>query len=359
MIFHRSILVIGASLCAAATTAIAQQPPSAPVRFTLAVSHSFQSEVRLSGTVQSSLESTVAGQVEGLVEEFKVREGDAVTKGQLLVRVRSTQLELEKRSIEAELEETSARQSLAQRELDRAQELFDEQLIAREELDSKLYELTAWKGRDLRLHANIDRIQDRIDRTVVYAPFDGVVLEELTQVGEWLGEGDPVVELMSTRGLEVRVDVPERYIRRFRKGARVGLAFASLGGKRVTGTVRAVIPQADVESRTFPVLVTFKNPGGAASPGMMAEAVFSGGDQVSQTIVPKDAVVLQSGRQTVFVITSEGTVRPASVTSGVGVGQWVVVEGPVGPGDRVVTRGNERLFPGQPVSGEPLEYPLP
>ncbi len=77
MIFHRSILVIGASLCAAATTAIAQQPPSAPVRFTLAVSHSFQSEVRLSGTVQSSLESTVAGQVEGLVEEFKVREGDA------------------------------------------------------------------------------------------------------------------------------------------------------------------------------------------------------------------------------------------------------------------------------------------
>ena len=63
--------------------------------------------------------------------------------------------------------------------------------------------------------------------------------------------------------------------------------------------------------------------------------------------------------QTVFVITSEGTVRPASVKSGVGVGQWVVVEGPVGPGDRVVTRGNERLFPGQPVSGEPLEYPLP
>ena len=87
--------------------------------------------------------------------------------------MRSTQLELEKRSIEAELEEISARQSLAQRELDRAQELFDEQLITREELDSKLYELTAWKDRDLRLHANIDRIQDQIDRTVVYAPFDG------------------------------------------------------------------------------------------------------------------------------------------------------------------------------------------
>jgi multidrug efflux pump subunit AcrA (membrane-fusion protein) len=81
---------------------------------------------------------------------------------------------------------------------------------------------------------------------------------------------------MSTAGLEVRVDVPERYIRRFRTGSQVGVAFQALGGKRVLGKVRAVIPQADVEARTFPVIVSFANPGGAA-PGMMAEAVFSGG----------------------------------------------------------------------------------
>lgn len=358
MIIHRLFCVVVVLTCAVVGLAPAQGPPTAPVRFTPAVAHSFEEEVRLSGTVQSSLESTVAGQVEGLVEEFTVREGELVKKGQLLVRLRSTQLEIEKRSIEAELEETLARKSLAKRELDRAQELFDAELIARDQLDAKLYDHTAWKGRDERLRANIERIQDEIDRTVVYAPFDGVVLEEMTQVGEWLGKGDPVVVLMSTGGLEVRVDVPERYIRRFRKGSRVGMAFASLDGRRVLGTVRAVIPQGDVTSRTFPVLVTFSNPGGV-SPGMMAEAVFSGGGQSGQTMVPKDAIVIQAGRQTLFVITSEGTVRPAPVKSGVGVGEWVVVEGSVAPGDRVVTRGNERLRPGQPVQGEPLEYPLP
>lgn len=358
MISHRLLSVVVVLTFVAAGIVSAQAPPPAPVRFTPAVAHSFEAEVRLSGTVQSSLESTVAGQVEGLVEEFTVREGEAVKKGQLLVRLRATQLEIEKRSIEAELEETLARESLAKRELDRAQELFDAELIARDQLDAKLYDHTAWKGRDDRLRANIERIQDEIDRTVVYAPFDGVVLEERTQLGEWLGKGDPVVVLMSTGGLEVRVDVPERYIRRFRKGSRVGIAFASLGGRRVLGTVRAVIPQADVTSRTFPVLVTFANTGGV-SPGMMAEAVFSGGSQSGQTIVPKDAIVIQGGSQSVFVITSEGTVRPAPVKSGVGVGEWVVVEGPVAPGDRVVTRGNERLRPGQPVVAEPMEYPLP
>jgi RND family efflux transporter MFP subunit len=358
MIRSLSSLPIGLLLCGLCSITSAQQRPSAPVLYTPAVAHSFESEVRLSGTVQSSLRSTVAGEVEGLVEEFAVREGDAVEKGQLLVRLRATQLNIEKLSVEAELQETLARESLAQRELDRAQELFEAQLIAREQLDAKLYDHTAWKGRDERLRANIARIQDEIDRTEVYAPFDGVVLEERTQLGEWLGKGDPIVVLMSTAGLEVRVEVPERYIRRFRKGSRVGIAFASLDNRRVLGTVRAIIPQADVESRTFPVIVSFANPGGAA-PGMMAEAVFSGGNQASQTIIPKDAVVIQGGRQTVFVITSEGTVRPVPVKSGVGVGQWIVVEGPIGPGDRVVTRGNERLSPGQPVNAEPLEYPLP
>lgn len=358
MITYRFALAGVVLLLGWGTLAEAQESTSSPVRFTPAVSHSFQTEIRLPGTVESSLSSTVAGEVEGLVEEFPVRVGDAVKKGQVLARLRTKQLDLEKKAIEAELEESEARESLAVKEFGRAKELFDAQIVARDELEAKEHELGAWQGRASRLKAGIERVEDEIERAVIHAPFDGVVLAERTQIGEWLGKGDPVVELMSTDGLEVRVDVPERYIRRFGKGARVGIAFASLDGKRVTGAVRAVIPQADVEARTFPVLVSFTNPGGAA-PGMMAEAVFSGGSQNSQTIVPKDAVVLQSGRQTVFVITSEGTVRPAPVRQGVGVGQWVVIEGPVAPGDRVVTRGNERLAPGQPVVGEPMEYPLP
>ena len=357
MISHRSLLAAAVFFCGCGSAALAQRP-AAPVRYTLAASHSFRAQVRLPGTVQSSLSSTVAGEVEGLVEEFTVRQGDAVKKGRLLVRLRTKQLELEKKANEADLQETLARQSLSEKEFGRAKELFDAQIIARDELDAKKYDLDAWRGRDQRLRAGIERIEDEIARAAIYAPFDGVVLEEHTQVGEWLGQGDPVVELVSTTGLEVRVDVPERYIRRFRSGSKVGIAFEALGGSRVRGTVRAVIPQADVEARTFPVLVTFTNPGGAA-PGMMAEAVFSGGDQSRQTIVPKDGVVLQAGRQTIFIVTSEGTARPVAIRQGVGVGQWVVVEGPVNPGDRVVTRGNERLTAGQPVIGEPLEYPQP
>ena len=76
-------------------------------------------------------------------------------------------------------------------------------------------------------------------------------------------------------------------------------------------------------------------------------------------VVPKDAVVLQRGGEIVFRINADGSVEPVPIESAQGVGEWVVVSGPLEAGDRVVVRGNERLFPGQQVQGEPQEYPLP
>ena len=341
------------------TAALAQQPQSPPVRYTVAASHTFQAEVELPGTIEAPLLSTVAGEIEGLVEEFKVREGDSVKKGQLLAKLRTKQLELQKANLEAQLVESVARQKLAERDFKRAQELFDAQVIAQEELDAKQFEFDAWEGRDAQLKAQIARIEDSIASAGIYAPFDGVVVSEGTQVGEWLGKGDPVVDLMSTSELEVRVDVPESYYQRFRVGSRVPIAFEALDGRRTIGVVRAVIPQADTAARTFPVKVSINGQGLNVAPGMIAAAVFPGGRRATRTIVPKDALVLRGAQQNVFVITEEGTVRPVPVRAGLGVGQWVAVDGPVKPGDKVVTRGNERLRPGQPVSGQLLEYKLP
>ncbi|MBI1355677.1 MAG: efflux RND transporter periplasmic adaptor subunit [Acidobacteria bacterium] len=347
-----------AFLFAAVGAGVMAQTPTAPVRFTPAKSYAVQSEVRLPGSVESRKSSRVAGEVEGLVEEFPVRIGQKVERGAVLARLRTRQSELEKQSLEAELAETLARQKLAERELDRARQLFEAQVIPQEELDAKTYEYNAWEGGDLRLRAQIERIEDTIARAVIVAPFDGVVLEELTQVGEWLGKGDPVVDLLSLEELEVSVNVPERYLNRFAVGARVGLSFEALGGRRTAGTVKAVIPQADPLSRAFPVKLAFQNPGGAL-PGMLVEALFPAGDRRTRTIVPKDAVVLQGDQQVVFAITAEGTVRPMSVRTAEGLGDWVAVDGPVQPGDKIVTRGNERLRANQAVSAEPQEYALP
>ena len=337
----------------------AQAPGPAPVRVTPAESYTFQGEIRLPGAVESRKVSTVASEIDGLVEEFPVEEGDRVEKGQLLAKLRTKPLELDKASITADLDEARARQKLAQRNLERARELFDAKVASQEELDAALYEFNAWEGREARLEAQIARIQEDIERGEILAPFKGVVVGEQTEVGQWLARGDPVVDLLSMDDLQVEVHVPERYYSRFQKGGRVRVAFPALGGREVVGMVDAVIPRASSEARAFPVKLTFPNPDGQAAAGMVAEAIFPGGEPRQELIVPKDALVNQGAQRLVYVVNEQNQAQAVPVQPGAGVGQWVAVTGGVRSGDRVVTRGNERLAPGQPVAPQPLEYKLP
>ena len=354
----REISLLSVAALLAAHPVAAQQPPAAPVRVTPAASFTFQAEVRLPARVESRVTSLVATEVEGLVVEYNAREGQEIKQGDVLAKLRTRQLELEIQAIEAQIQEQNSRRKLAEREYNRAQELFDAKVIPEEELDVKQYELETFDGREASLRAQIERLEDQIEQSVVRAPFDGVILAESSEQGEWLGKGGAVAELMSRKNLQVHVDVPERYLTRFRQGSAVSISFDALGGRRVAGTVRAVIPQADLDSRTFPVKLEIPEVAGAL-PGMLAEAVFPGGERGARTIVPKDAIVLRGSAQLVYIVTSEGAAQPVPVRPGAAVGQWIAVEGPISPGDSVVVRGNERLQPGQPVSAQTLEYPLP
>lgn len=98
--------------------------------------------------------------------------------------------------------------------------------------------------------------------------------------------------------------------------------------------------------------------------GMLAEVEIDGVDGDGSparlaTIVPKDAVVREGERALVYFLDGDGLAKAVPVTTGAGVGSWTVVNGAIEPGQKVITRGNERLRPGQRVTGEPVAYPLP
>jgi multidrug efflux pump subunit AcrA (membrane-fusion protein) len=92
---------------------------------------------------------------------------------------------------------------------------------------------------------------------------------------------------------------------------------------------------------------------------MLARVALPLGEPQLSVIVPKDALVRQGDSEIVYRIKEDDTVEPVPVERGTGVGPWVSVNGPLEAGERIVTRGNERLFPGQQVEGTPKEYPLP
>lgn len=335
------------------------QPEAGLIRFTEARSHRIRGSVELPGTVESRRVSTVATEIEGLVEDFPVREGQIVKAGEVLAQLGHTSLELQLRASEAQLEEDEARKKLAERTMQRASDLYERGVYSRQQLDDALFEFNAWQGRSRRLQAEIEQLKYDLERSTIRAPYRGVIVQESTQVGEWIEKGGAVVELLSLEHFEVAVDLPERYYNSIQPGFRAQVSFESQPGLQVEGVISAIIPRADLQARTFPVKLSIPNEQGRVGVGMLARVRLPLGESQLSTVVPKDAVVTRGEQQFVYLIGNDGSVHATPVRTGTGVGQWVEVQGPIQSGEKVVTVGNERLMDGQKVRPQLQEYPFP
>ncbi len=358
---HRALLAVIVIAFVAAAVA-AQGPPGmppTPVRYTEAQNHNLRRSIVLTGSVGSYRSSLVAAEVEGVVERLLAREGDRVDRGNPLVRLRRSNISLRLQAVEGQLKEAQARRRLALASLERTRGLFDEKIISQQQLDDAVFEFEAWEGRVAQLEADVSRLRNDLGRTTVRAPFSGVVVREHVAEGEWLSEGGAVFELVDLDDLEVTVEVPESSFDGIAVAASAQVRIASLGGLEVVGTVRSVVPQANPQSRTFPVKVAIANPDGRIGVGMLASVELPVGERRATVVVPKDAIVTQGNERFLFVVGEDNTVRRLTVRTGSSEGVWVGVEGEVQPGDRVVTRGNERIFPGQTVDPQPVGYELP
>jgi len=338
---------------------VADDTPRSRVQYTLARDHEIQKRVDLPGTVEAPKSSRVASEVEGAVAKLHAREGQYVERGAPLVSLKAEHLEFELQAAEAGHREAEARFALAERNLKRSKDLFEGEVLSRQQLDDAHYELDAWRAKIDQLAAEIRRIQLELDRSVVKAPFSGIVAAELTEVGQWVGKGTTVMELFSPHELEVRVEVPERHFADFKKDIPVSVTFDAIPGYEIAGTVLSLVPRASAQARTFPMRIRIQNEDGRIGAGMIASVSLGAGDSRRATIVPKDALITRGAKRFVYVVEGDQVVKMLPVTIGLGVENWVEVQGPVAPEAKVITRGNERIRPGQRVIAEPIEYPAP
>lgn len=354
----RSLITLAISLAPSMIVAGQGGPGPTPVQYTEAIRQKIRSTAKVTGTVESRTSSLVASELAGLVTKLDAREGDLVRRGEPLVHLRSDNVELRLRASEGQLKEARARLDLAQQSLERAQQLFRDEVISQQQLDNAVSESEAWLGRVGQLEADVARLRNDLQRMVVRSPFTGVVAQERTALGAWVPAGGEVAEMVDAVNLEVTVNVPERYFAGLEEGSPVTIRIPAINNLEIDGKVGAIIPRADRQARTFPVKIRFSNPEARVGVGMLAEVMLPVGALQEATLVPKDAIVRQGGSAGVWVVGSDQIIHWAEVEIGTSAGVWFEVDG-VKPGDRIITRGNERLRPGQTVNPSPLEYEKP
>jgi RND family efflux transporter MFP subunit len=322
---------------------------ASPVIVENAVQKNVSPQVTLIGTTVPHRKSTVAAEIGGLVVSFPVRNGHKTKKGDILVRIETRPLKLQLESAKAHLAEAKENHANAQSELNRSEALFKQKSISSREYEKALYASNAIQEKIMGLEAEIELIEYRLGKSVIRAPFNGFVVEEHTQVGQWLKEGEKAVTLAEIDPILVKVPVPDRYIHYIRPKQKIRLEFDFLQkGRNRNGFVRDIIPQGNEKARTFPVQISVKNRDFSLFPGMSCKVTFPSGSSNRALLVNKDAIITDAQGHHLFVV-RDGKAVMVPVSPGQAYGNFVVVEGDLSSGDLVVVEGNERLRPGQKV----------
>lgn len=333
--------------------ALAQTRDGVPVVVAPALVAPVYREVQVTGTVTSARSARLSAATSGLVQEIDIDEGSRVAAGDVLLRLDSELARLQLQSAEARVAQAEHALGDAQRRLREARELAPLRSIA----ESVVRDLAAEVEEDgaaLReMQAEAGFRRALVQRHAVVAPFDGVVSVRLTELGEWVIPGQPVLELVSTGQLRLDFAVSENHVAAIEPGAAVSYFLASGAENARQGRVAAVVPVADPEDRTFLLRVLPDAEDPALVPGRSVRASLQLSDSGRGVVVSRDAVLrYPDGRAVIWVVeqSPEGEVAQERVVQ-VGIqfqGQFEITEG-LEEGARVVVQGNEALRPGQRV----------
>ncbi|NDV21535.1 efflux RND transporter periplasmic adaptor subunit [Desulfovibrio sp. JC022] len=338
------IFILSACPVLAAEKKAPQMPPAH-----VATSKSFAGQVAPEssyiGTVYFSETSDVASEVSGKIVRVEVEEGDTVRRGEVLIRLSSDLLNTEIRAAKAAYAESKANYDLAKRDDQRITKLFKSGSVHEGEYDSKRFKAIAMESELASSQAKLRRLQIQLSKKTIRAPFDGIVLKRSVYLGEWLSIGEDVVKLGMNTSYDVVVNVPQDVAQVVKPGLEVGI---SAGGKEYKGKVFAVIPRGDIASRTFPVKIRINSKNGFKQ-GMEARVSLPNGLASETVVVPRDAVITLRGT-TMVIAAIDGKAQPfpVQVVGFKGMNAGVRGKG-LKAGMDIVTKGNERLRPGQPV----------
>jgi len=317
------------------------------------VSSDIISEVTLNGTVNALRTSGLSTAVAGLVDEVRVETGDRVSRGDLLLGLDKEQAGYELSSARAEVAEARARFEEAQRRLAEARSVGAGRNIAATEVSARESEAAALEATLARLQAEERRRQVLLQRHRIEAPFEGVVSNRASDLGEWVTPGDELLTLVDITNLRLDFQVPQNYYQRIGDDSELLISVDGAAEEPVPATISSLVPVSDSRARTF--LLRASGPDSlAVLPGMAVQATLRVSTGEHGLTVSRDAINrYPEGRVTVWIAEPAGDelyeVREKRVDIGASFQNRVEILNGLKGDEQVVVRGNESLEEGARV----------
>jgi membrane fusion protein, multidrug efflux system len=302
----------------AAALPSAAQPPAwlelLPSDVTQLAPHDLRQTLALSGSLKAVSQAVVKARVAGEVREVLVREGEAVTAGQVLVRMDASEYQARLEQARGALQAARAQLDIATKTRDNNRALLDKNFISKNAFDNAESQYAIAAANLASAKGALDVAQKSLQDTVIRAPLAGLVSSRTIEPGEKVSPDNPLLEVVDLRQMELEAAVPALDIASIALGQEVQVKVEGLP-EALTGTVARINPSTQPGSRSIMAYIRIANQRQILRVGMFGEAQLTLARKSGVLSIPQAAVRTDAGQPTVYVI-ENGKLRQQPVALG-------------------------------------------
>jgi multidrug efflux system membrane fusion protein len=285
-----------------------------------------------------------------------IAEGDRVSRGAVLVRIRSAEYEDKVRQASSQAAAAEAVALRAKLDFDRARRLYNSQSITKPDFDAARAQFDATQEELKSARAVTSEAEIALRDTSLIAPFDGDIVKKAAELGAFVGPGLPAFVLAKTDVVKITIGVPDTTVRSIQLGQPVEVTVDAFANRTFQARISRIASAADPKTRNFEVEVAIPNRDRLLNVGMIGSLQLATGEmdrQEGSFQVPLSAIVQSSnGNYGVFVVSTSSAgkiARLRRVEIGTVKGSDISVVSGLATGDEVITTGANLLKDGQGV----------
>ncbi|MBM4161375.1 MAG: efflux RND transporter periplasmic adaptor subunit [Ignavibacteria bacterium] len=291
--------------------------------------------IQVAGTVKAYEDVNLSPEEGGVVKEWKVKKGQRVKKGDLVVVLKDE-------VIRASYEAAQAQYNMAELNLAKQREVFDQQGIS--ELQYRNLEYTRDAAK-----ANLELMKARWERTQLRSPFDGTVDNTMPNEGELAAPGMPIARIVNISVIKIQAEVPELYSGTVPVGTQAVITFDALPGDTLRGKVSFVGSTVSAANRTLMVEIILPNPYRKLKPEMVAKVKLMRKSKANAILVSENVIQLVDRDRTIVYVEKGGVAEERRLKLGARQGNMVEVLEGLNPGDHLIVGGYQKLANATPV----------
>ncbi len=319
-----------------------------------------------SGYLVARRQSVISSKIQGRLSELRVEEGSVVRGGEIIARLEDADYVAAIAKAKADIGVADANLAEAERQARLQRGLFRDKVVSQDALDAADAKVNLSKATLDQDKANLQVQQALLEFTEIRAPFDGVVIKKMTEVGESVAPIPPGVNVSTSSGaivaiadmnsLEAEVDVNESNVAQLQQGQPATIKVQAIPDHDYKGRLRQIIPTADRTKATVTVKVAILDKDKYLKPEMSCNVTFLEPSKKEQANAPpqrivtisKDAITTRNGKSVVFEVENKKVHMVPVVTGNDLNGQIIVKDGLVGS-ETLVSNPPQKLQDGDAV----------